>query len=88
MHIQNANYLLGNSQFVLKDYKNALNTYQGLIEAFPETAKAADILFNMARCQQELKQSAAAQKTLKQLIAKYPGSEAAAKAKKLQAISK
>ncbi|MFZ2302092.1 MAG: tol-pal system protein YbgF [Gallionella sp.] len=88
VHLPNANYWLGNAQFVLKDYKNALNTYQGLIDAFPETAKAADILFNMARCQQELKQSAAAQKTLKQLIAKYPGSEAAAKAKKLQAISK
>ena len=88
VHVPNANYWLGNAQFVLKDYKNALNTYQGLIDAFPETAKAADILFNMARCQQELKQSAAAQKTLKQLIAKYPGSEAAAKAKKLQAISK
>ncbi|MDO8463996.1 MAG: tol-pal system protein YbgF [Gallionella sp.] len=88
VHVPNANYWLGNAQFVLKDYKNALNTYQGLIEAFPEMARAADALFNLARCQQELKQAAAAQKTLKQLITKYPTSEAAAKAKKLQAISK
>ncbi len=88
VHAPNANYWLGNAQFALKDYKNALNTYQGLIEAFPETNRVADVLFNVARCQQELKQAAAAQKTLKQLIAKYPNSEAAAKAKKLQAISK
>lgn len=88
VHAPNANYWLGNSQFVLKDYKNALSTYQGLIDNFPENSKTADVLFNVARCQQELKQAAVAQKTLKQLIAKYPNSEAAAKAKKLQAISK
>ncbi|MBI5439405.1 MAG: tol-pal system protein YbgF [Nitrosomonadales bacterium] len=88
VHVQNANYLLGNAQFALKDYKNALSTYQGLIDNFPENSKTADVLFNVARCQQELKQAAAAQKTLKQLIAKFPNSEAAAKAKKLQAISK
>jgi TolA-binding protein len=35
-----------------------------------------------------LKQAAAAKKTLKQLIAKYPASEAAAKAKKLLAAKK
>ena len=88
VHATNANYWLGNAQFALKDYKNALGTYQGLIDNFPESSKTADVLFNVARCQQELKQAAAAQKTLKQLIAKFPNSEAAAKAKKLQAISK
>lgn len=88
VHVANANYWLGNAQFALKDYKNALGTYQGLLKAFPGMPKAAEALFNIAGCQQELKQDAAAQKTLKQLVAKYPDSEAAGKAKKLIATHK
>ena len=83
VHAPNANYWLGNAQFALKDCKNALGTYQGLLKAFPGMPKAAEVLFNIAGCLQELKQDAAAQKTLKQLVAKYPDSEAAGKAKKL-----
>lgn len=82
VHASNAHYWLGNAQFTLKDYKNALGTYQGLLKAFPGMPKTPDVMFNIAGCQQELKQDVAAQKTLKQLVAKYPDSEAAAKAKK------
>lgn len=88
VHVPNANYWMGGAQFALNDYKGALGTYQGLIKAFPGTPKAADVLFGIAECQQELKQGAAAQKTLKQLVAQYPDSEAAAKAKKLIATSR
>lgn len=83
VHVSNANYWMGGAQFALNDYQGALGTYQGLIKAFPGTPKAADVLFGIAECQRELKQGAAAQKTLKQLVAKYPDSEAAAKAKEL-----
>ncbi len=82
VHAPNANYWLGNALFALKDYKGALGVYRGLLKAFPSTPKAPDVLFNIAACQQELEQDAAARKTLKQLVAKYPDSEAAAKAKK------
>jgi len=87
-HVANTNYWIGNAQFLSKDFKNALSVYQRLIEISPDMPKVPEVLFNIAKCQQELKQTEAAQKTLKQLIAKYPASEAAAKAKKLQAISK
>ena len=83
VHVPNANYWIGSAQFALHDYQSALGTYQGLISAFPGIPRAADVLFSIAECQRELKQNAAAQKTLKQLAAKYPGSEAAAKAKEL-----
>ena len=83
VHLPNAYYWLGNAQFALQDYKNALLGYQYLLKEYPGMPKAADALFNIAGCQQELKLGAASQKTLKQLIAKYPDSEAAAKAKKL-----
>jgi len=88
VHIPNANYWMGGAQFALNDYKGALDTYQGLIKAFPGTPKAADVLFSIAECQRELEQGAAAQKTLKQLVAKYPDSEAAAKARNLIAASR
>jgi len=87
VHVANANYWLGNAQFALKDCKNALNTFQGLLKAFPDISKTADVLLNTAECQLELKQAAAAKKTLKQLASKYPTSAAAAKAKKLPVTS-
>lgn len=85
VHVPNAIYWLGSAKFALKDYKGALDFYQRLLKISPATPKAAEVLLNIAECQQELKQTAAAIKTLKQLIAKYPTSEAAAKAKKLLA---
>lgn len=88
VHVPNANYWLGNAQFALKDYRGALDTYQGLLNDFPETPKTADVLYGIAGCEQGLKRPVAARKILRQLIAKYPASEAAAKAKKLLAASK
>lgn len=83
VHVSNASYWLGNTQFALKDYKAAMSTYRALLKAEPNTARAPDVLFNIAGCQQELKATVSANATLKQLIAKYPDSGAAAKAKKL-----
>jgi tol-pal system protein YbgF len=88
VHVPNANYWLGNAQLALKDYKGALDTYQGLLRDFPEMPKSADVLYGVAVCQQGLKRTNASRKTLKQLVAKYPRSEAAAKAKKLLAANK
>lgn len=88
VHVPNASLWLGNAQYALKDYKAALLTYRALLKAEPETAKAPDVLFNIAGCQQELKALGQANATLKQLIAKYPDSAAAAKAKKLIAATK
>jgi tol-pal system protein YbgF len=87
VHVFNANYWLGNAQFALKDYRGALDTYQGLLKDFPDTPKTADVLYGVAGCQQGLNRPITAHKTLKQLIAKYPTSEAAAKARKMLAAA-
>jgi len=87
-HVPNAGYWLGNALFALKDYKGALDAYQGVLKAYPSMPRAAEMMLSIAGCQQELKQDAAAQKTLRQLVAKYPRSEAAAKAKKFIAPAK
>src|SRR3972149_1853794 len=47
VHVPNANYWLGMSQFALKDYKGALTTYQGLLRGFPDATKAADALYGI-----------------------------------------
>jgi tol-pal system protein YbgF len=83
VHLPNANYWLANAQFDLNDFKGAVATYHLIINAGLSAAKEPDALFNLARCQHELKAVLAENKTLKQLVAKYPESVAAAKAKKL-----
>lgn len=88
VHVNNANYWLGNAQYALKDYKAALLSYRALLKADPDTARGPDVYFNIAGCQQALKAVTQAAATLKQLIAKYPDSTAAAKAKKLLAAVK
>jgi len=88
IHVPNATYWLGKSQFAAKDYKGALDTYAGLLKNFPDTPKTADLLLEIAQCQQGLKRPVSARKTLKQLISKYPSSKAAGKAKKLLSAAK
>ena len=88
VHVVNAKYGLGNAQFALRDYKAALETYQELLGTSPGFVKAAEVMFNIAGCQQEMNQNTDARKTLKQLAAKYPNSEAATKANQLLSVTK
>lgn len=88
VHVANAMYWLGNAQYAMKDYKPALVTYRALLKDNPSMAKAPDVYFNIAGCQQALKAVTQAKATLKQLIVKYPDSAASAKAKKLIAADK
>jgi tol-pal system protein YbgF len=83
VHVPNAHYWMGKALFVLNDYQGALDAYRVLLKTFPDTPKTPDALFGIAECQHQLKQDAAAKKTLKQLMAKHPSSEAAARAKEL-----
>jgi tol-pal system protein YbgF len=88
VRVPNAHYWLGSAQLAQKDYKNAMATYQKLLKDFPATHKAPDAMYGIANCLKGLDRSNAARKTLKQLAAKYPASEAAAKAKKQLAAKK
>lgn len=83
-----ASYELGSAYFALKDYRNALASYQLLAGKYSYSPKAQDAMLGVADCQQELNDTAAARKTLKQIIAKYPGSETADKAKERLAALK
>ncbi len=67
-----AYYWLGSAHFALRDCPKAISAYQVVSSRFPNSQKAADSLLNMASCQAESKEKAAARETLETLIKKYP----------------
>lgn len=82
VHVPNSHYWSGSAKQALKDCRGAVEAYQRYLKASPASSRAPDVLLDIAGCQQQLKQQEAARKTLRQLVAKYPSSQAAAKAKK------
>lgn len=86
--VPNAHYLMGNAYFALDDHKRSIASYQVVVSKFESNPKVPDAWLNIAACQQKLNDLPAAKKTLKMLIAKYPNSGAAGKAKKRLAALK
>lgn len=76
-----AQYWLGNAYYAQRDYKNAIAAQSVVARSYPDSPKAADAMLNIASSQMELKDKAAARKTLETLIVKYPGTQAADNAK-------
>jgi tol-pal system protein YbgF len=81
--LPSSHYWLGNSYYAMRDFKRAIYVQQELVKDFPDSAKVPDAMLNIASSQKEINFTTASQKTLKDLIAKYPISEAAIKAKLL-----
>jgi tol-pal system protein YbgF len=76
-----AQYWIGNAHFARKDYKAAIASQRQLMLAWPTSPKVPEALLNVASAQSELGDSAAARRTLEELVGKFPQSDAAAKAK-------
>jgi tol-pal system protein YbgF len=76
-----AQFWLGNSYYALGDCKQVISSQQRLLAKWPRNSRAPDAMANIANCQAELGQKAEAQKTLKDLVARYPESKAAGAAK-------
>lgn len=72
-----AQYWLGNTYYAQRDYRNAITAQQVVVNTYADNPKAPDALLNIASCHLELKDRAAAKKTLEILLAKYPDSQAA-----------
>lgn len=73
----NAQYWMGYAYYARKDYKNALAHQTKLVSTYPQSAKVPDALLNIASNQIELNNLAAAKKHLEEIVAKYPGTNAA-----------
>lgn len=76
-----AQYWLGNARFAQRNYRATIEAQTELLQKYPDSAKVPDAMLNLASAQTELGQHDAAQTTLQTLIARYPGSDAAGKAK-------
>jgi tol-pal system protein YbgF len=74
-------FWLGNAQFATKGYKDALSSFRALVALAPDHQRVPEAALAIANCQLELKDNKGARKTLEDLIANYPGSEAAQAAK-------
>ena len=74
-------FWLGNSQYALGAYKEAIDAYRRLLQMAPDHMRAPEARLAIANCQIELKDSKSARRTLEDLIKAFPQSEAAATAK-------
>ena len=70
-------FWLGNAQYGLRQYKEAVVSFRALVSAAPEHPKAPEALLAIANCQAELKDAKSARRTIDELLKAYPKSEAA-----------
>jgi tol-pal system protein YbgF len=74
-------FWLGNAQYALRSYREAVVNFRALLSLAPDNARAPEASLSIANCQLELKDGKSARKTLEDLIKVYPQSEAASVAK-------
>lgn len=74
-------FWLGNAQYATKNYKDALASFRALVAAAPDHLRVAEAALAIANCQLELKDTKGARRTLEELQANYPGTEASQAAK-------
>ena len=77
----NAGYWIGISYANLRDYKNALAAQQEVVSRHPQSAKAPDAMLAIAAIQVEQGDAGSARNTLEDIIARFPASDAAGKAR-------
>lgn len=70
-------FWLGNALYGKRDYTQAITTFRTLVGNSPDHARAPEAMLSIANCQLELKDNKSARRTLDDLVAKYPKSEAA-----------
>lgn len=74
-------FWLGNAQYALRSYKEAVVNFKTLLTIAPDHIRAPEAALSIANCQVELKDIKSARKTLEDLVKVYPESEAASVAK-------
>lgn len=74
---ESALFWLGNAQYGVRQYKEAITSFRTLVAGAPDHPKAPEALLAIANCQAELKDAKSARRTIDELIRTYPKSEAA-----------
>lgn len=78
--VPNAYYWLGESYYVTQNYELALEAFQTLLSQHAGSRKEADALLKLGYCQIALGQRAAGEESLRQVSARFAGTDAAGKA--------
>jgi tol-pal system protein YbgF len=73
----NAQYWIGESAYVVRNFKQALQEFSKVAQAHPDSPKASDALLKVGYCQYELADWGKARETLNQVAARYPDTPAA-----------
>lgn len=73
-YADNAQYWLGESYYVTRNYDIALTAFQDLLDRFPDSSKAPDALLKIGYTHYELRQWDDARATLTQVQERYPDS--------------
>ncbi len=68
----NATYWLGESYYVTRNYRIALDSFQQLLARYPDSGKAPDALLKVGYCHFELGDTQRAAQTLESVISRYP----------------
>ena len=76
----NAWYWLGESYYVTQNYELALEAFQTLLGQYAGSRKEADALLKLGYCQVALGQRAEGEASLRDVMSRHPGTDAAAKA--------
>ena len=76
-----AQYWVGNAQFAQKDFRGAIASQRALIAQYPTARRSPTRCSTSARRSSSWARPRASRRTLEELIAKYPQSEAAIKAR-------
>jgi tol-pal system protein YbgF len=78
----NAQYWLGEANYVQRHFKVALSEFEKVVKGFPASPKRADALLKMGYTYQELGQYDKARLSLNEVVMSYPNTTAASLAKK------
>ncbi len=81
IYAPNVAYWIGMTHYRMKALPAAVTSLKGVVASFPESPKAADALLSLAAVQLEQNDTVGAHQSLEDLINRYPGSDAAVKAK-------
>lgn len=73
----NAQYWLGEANYVKQNYELAINEYQALLSTYPDSQKVSHALLKIGYSYAELGNADEAKKTLNEVKLQYPGTTAA-----------
>ncbi len=79
-YADNAQYWLGEANYVSREYKTALSAFQTLIAKYPESTKISGARLKIGYTYYELKNWSAAKDALMQVVKLYPDTSVATKA--------